>query len=342
MTAATNTSYTRGGERPRDVTRATLLSLLIHAVLILLIALFSALSFQFSPAVKEEEEEPMELTILPEPPPNIRQEPVYVATTAAQEVEEAPPDAPFESDRDTRAASEIDPTDPTLAMPAVEGEESEFLDFRRQELTLGPQPVPSIPSPATEPRPLAEAAPAPEPVVEEEPVKEEETPAPPKPEELAMLRPQERPSPQPTPRVQEIRPATPVTESPAGFQPQARTTRIQGGISTRGRAAVDAAATPLGKYKKMLSDAIGSRWYYYVNAEIGLLNIGTVVIRFTVEQDGSVRGIQVLSNTSNESFATCSIRSIVEAEIPPIPPDVAAVLNDGRIEVDYTFTILAN
>ena len=105
---------------------------------------------------------------------------------------------------------------------------------------------------------------------------------------------------------------------------------------------MDAAATPLGRYKKMVSDAIGSRWYYYVNDQIGLLNIGTVEIRFIVSSNGKVGGVKVLSNTSNESFASVSVNSIIEAEIPPIPDEVAKLLVNGRLEIDYTFTILSN
>ncbi len=57
---------------------------------------------------------------------------------------------------------------------------------------------------------------------------------------------------------QPSRPQTP------GFQPERRVTRLTGGITNRGRASVDAIGTPLGRYKKAISDAIGSRWYYYV------------------------------------------------------------------------------
>jgi hypothetical protein len=105
---------------------------------------------------------------------------------------------------------------------------------------------------------------------------------------------------------------------------------------------VDAVGTPLGKYKKALSDAIGSRWYYYVSDQISILAVGTLTIRFTVLQSGKVVGLQVLRNSSNESFASVSIRAILEADIPPIPPDVAQHLENNAIEVDYTFSILAN
>jgi hypothetical protein len=50
----------------------------------------------------------------------------------------------------------------------------------------------------------------------------------------------------------------------------------------------------------------------------------------------------VIRNTSNESLASISIAAIVNAEIPPIPPEVAKLLDNGRLEIDYSFTVLAN
>jgi TonB family protein len=134
----------------------------------------------------------------------------------------------------------------------------------------------------------------------------------------------------------------PSTPSTSGFQPETRVTRLRGSISNRGRASVEANATPLGRYKKAVSDAIGSRWYYYVKSQMGLMNIGTVDIRFTILPNGKVKAPQILNNSSNESFASVSLSAIVQAEIPPIPPEVEAVLENGRIEIDYSFSILGN
>ena len=105
---------------------------------------------------------------------------------------------------------------------------------------------------------------------------------------------------------------------------------------------MEANATPLGRYKKQVSDAIGSRWYYHVNSQMGLLNIGTVEIRFQVLPDGKVKSPRVISNSSNESFASVSLAAVIQAEIPPIPPELVGLLENGRLEIDYSFTILGN
>ncbi len=79
-----------------------------------------------------------------------------------------------------------------------------------------------------------------------------------------------------------------------------------------------------------------------MNSQLGLLNIGRVEIRFTVTPEGKVKSPQVLSNSSNESFASVSLAAIMAAEIPPIPPDVAKILENGRLEIDYSFSILGH
>jgi TonB family protein len=162
--------------------------------------------------------------------------------------------------------------------------------------------------------------------------------------QLALLeppKPKSPPRPKTAKAVQQQR-QQPQAAQPPGYQPQTRITRIRGNISNRGRSAVSATATPLGRYKKMLSDAIGSRWYYYVTEQMGLLNVGTVEVRFVVRESGKVERVQVLRNSSNESFASCTVRAIMEAEIPPIPKELVPMLESGRIEIEYSFTILSN
>jgi outer membrane biosynthesis protein TonB len=166
---------------------------------------------------------------------------------------------------------------------------------------------------------------------------------------LEPPKPQDQPKPtppKPTQTPQDQRPPTPPSPpqppSAPGYQPQTRITRIQGNISNRGRSSVAANATPLGRYKKMLSDAIGSRWYYYVNRDMSLLTGGTLQLSFIVTAEGKVEKIKVVSNTSNETFAACSVSAIMDAELPVIPKDLIPMLEGNRIQIDYSFTILSN
>ena len=105
---------------------------------------------------------------------------------------------------------------------------------------------------------------------------------------------------------------------------------------------MNAVGTPQGRYKKLLEDAIGSRWYYYVNARGDLIDIGTTSVTFEVMADGSVRNLRIIENTANEASASIALRSIQETRFPPIPEDLLATLPDGHFTMDESFTIFAN
>jgi hypothetical protein len=218
-------------------------------------------------------------------------------------------------------------------VPSLDGRDSPALELTNTDYKDGKQGEAAAPMA----QPQTESQPAPpEPVATPEPALPATT-------QLALRDAPPRPkAEQQKPETKPAQPARPKPPAASGFQPETRITRIKGNLSNRGKASVDAAATPLGRYKKMVSDAIGSRWYYYVNDQIGLLNIGTVEVRFIVSSNGKVGGVKVLANTSNESFASVSVNSIIEAEIPPIPDEVAKLLVNERLEIDYTFTILSN
>ena len=306
----------------REALAALALAILIHLALVFGAGWFFVLAanIPFQPAAAEPE--PVRLVILP-PEPKPAKRPVFVPSQSSETPARKPrEDAPFESDRDSIAASEAAPTG-TEPVPSVDGREENALTLRDQTYSAGKPEQPAAPAVPQESKPAEQAAPTPR--LEE------------------ITAPIEKPKPitqaTPKPAEQTARPAPPTA---TGYRPETRVTRLRGNVSTRGRASVEANATPLGRYKKQVSDAIGSRWYYYVKSQSGLLNLGTVEIRFTVEPSGKVRGPRILRNSSNESLASVSIASIINAEIPPIPPDVAKLLDNGRLEIDYSFTVLAN
>jgi len=317
-------------EYRRKAVAAFVASVLIH----LFVIVFATFIIAFRPPmiVAPAEEPPVELTIVapPESPP--KQKPSYVETSESQRTDKPPEDSAFESDKDTQAAAPL-PATGDAPVPTQDGTESPALSLENKEYTAGPMPRPSTPAvqPQQETPPEQETAEA----------KPKITPRPST--QLALLeppKPKSPPRPKTAKAVQQQR--QPQTPKPPGYQPQTRITRIRGNISNRGRSAVSATATPLGRYKKMLSDAIGSRWYYYVTENMGLVNVGTVEVRFVVRESGKVERVQVLRNSSNESFASCTVRAIMEAEIPPIPKELVPMLESGRIEIEYSFTILSN
>jgi protein TonB len=197
------------------------------------------------------------------------------------------------------------------------------------------QPAETAPAPEVPPSEVAPPDPPAEPV-EEKPVEEEK---PPEPDALLAMN-QPRREEESKPREQP-RPPAPPPARPA-FQRQARPTRLRGSVDSTGRSTVASVATPLGRYRKAISDAIGSSWYYYIGPRLDMFSYGTLSVVFTVDRTGKVRKPRVSSNTSNESFEIVTLESILAAEIPPIPPDVLPALEGGQIEIDYTFSIITD
>ena len=297
------------------------LSIFLHIFLLMAIAFF-LLNPSKPPPLSYAEENPIQLTILP-PTPATTPQPAFVSTSPQKKSTKKPKkDAPFESDNDSIAASEKSPTG-QLAMPTLEGKDERGLEFHNRSQSSG-KPSESAAANAAESASLPKAEAEPTPRMEAE---------------IALL---EKPRPKSPPSTTQNADSKPKPTASSGYQPETRISRIRGNISNRGRSSVEANATPLGRYKKELSDAIGSRWYYYVNSQMGLLNIGTVEIRFTVLPNGKVKAPQVLSNSSNESFASVCISAILQAELPAIPPEVSNLLENGRLEIDYSFSILGN
>ena len=316
----------------RKALAALVASILLHLFIIGSVGL--VLAFRRPILVPPPEESPVELTLVAAPDTTPKQKPPYVQTSESQRSDKPPENSVFESDKDTHAASPL-PAAGDAPVPTQDGRDQPGLSLENREYTAGP--VPRESSPAVQPR--EEAAPEPKP--------EESMPkmTPKQSTQLALLeppKPKTAPRPKAAKAVRQEQQQQAKTPQPPGYQPQTRITRIRGNISNKGRAAVSATATPLGRYKKMLSDAIGSRWYFYVTEQLGLLNVGTVEVRFMVRENGNVERVQVLRNSSNESFAACTVRAIMEADIPPIPKELVPMLEGSRIEIEYSFTILSN
>jgi outer membrane biosynthesis protein TonB len=114
---------------------------------------------------------------------------------------------------------------------------------------------------------------------------------------------------------------------------------LSGSITNHGTSSVNATGTPLGRYQKMVYDAIGTRWYQNVEKQREVISNGTARASFWIERDGRVTNLKVIQNTSNETFANICIHSILEIKLPPIPKGVADVLPPKGLETQISFTI---
>jgi DNA polymerase-3 subunit alpha len=226
----------------------------------------------------------------------------------------------FESNANSIAASEL-PASGDVPLPSQTGKDRPVVDLETHPYSIqmdGAQPQPSA-VPHENPNPLAAPQTQPGPVTAAE--------------QFAML------TARPTPAVEPSAGA----QTQSAYRPWKQRTHISGNITNRGISAVNALGTPLGRYEKILKDAVGSRWYAYVDHRRDLINIGTLRLRFYIDRSGQVKGLKITENSSNEAFANVCLQSVLEAHLPPIPDDVASTLPSEGLEVDgFTFTIYPN
>lgn len=338
----------------RKLGLAILISLFLHLVVGYSLAAFGSALTPAPPL----EDKPVELTMVDlsaTPPPLVPKDPPFMETAPSKESAEKPKEQTFESNANSIAASEL-PATGDAPLPTQDGKERQDVNLETHQFSLPtdgskPQPEPQSTvaaesKPAPPPKAKASAAPISTPTAA--PVT---TPAP---EQFAMLTSTPPPpikapdetEPSPPPIVAES--ALPVAPRPkpelaaSSYQAQKEETRITGRLTNRGPSSVNAVGTPLGRYQKAVSDAIGSRWYYYMNSKMDLASIGTANIQAEVDAEGHVQKLRVVSNNANEAFANICLQSFQEARIPPIPPDLIATLPEGRMPVDFFFTSYAN
>ena len=136
----------------------------------------------------------------------------------------------------------------------------------------------------------------------------------------------------------------PVSHPPASsaYRREQIQERMAGNISKRGVASVNAVGTPLGRYEKIVYDAIGKRWYALCDANRDRVDIGTVHVQFVVARDGKINDIKVTSGGTSESFANLCLQSVQDAKPGTIPEDVMAILPPEGLPGEVSFTGFQN
>jgi outer membrane biosynthesis protein TonB len=358
MTTTTDQRTSRRSRRKKSFPFFVILSCLIHGALIIFLAILFARNLLKKEIHKSPPPPEVTLEIIP---PSKNERPFIEAKEVS---EKAPENSPFQSDQNSKAASEQTP-EGQLPLPSQQGIEQAALELENQRHTPGEKPASQAGNPLPAQPPTSPSTPARQSPSQQKPSQSttpaatpnttpnpQPTPPPPPPNNIKLLEAPKSPVESSKQTVQTADKASPTSTSPPrqasvpgsqgitkGYQPETRQTVIHGNISNRGRSSVAAEATPLGLYRKGVSDAIGSRWYYYVDERMGVLSIGTVDVSFKVTASGKVSGLHVVSSNGNESLTDCSLRSIMDAKLPPIPPDVARTLQNGVLEIDYSFTV---
>jgi len=298
-------------------TRTVLLALLAAILIHLLVAFFlAAFGGVFSPSAPVEDK-PSELTLVDLAPTSKNS--AFIENDESKKAPE-PKEKTFESNANSIGASELAATG-ELPLPSQTGKDRPFMDLETHQHSLetkGAQPQPSA-APQENPNPSAAPQTQPAPATAAE--------------QFAML------TQQPTPPVEKSV-TSPQTRS--AYRSMKERTRIAGRITNRGVSSVNALGTPLGRYQKFLLDAIGSRWYAFIDRQIDLVTIGTARVVFVVDRSGHVKNLKVVENSSNETLANVCIQSIQEAQLPPMPDDLATTLPPEGLDMDIPFTIFPN
>jgi outer membrane biosynthesis protein TonB len=125
-----------------------------------------------------------------------------------------------------------------------------------------------------------------------------------------------------------------------GYQTERSRSLMRGNIDRRGQNSIEADASALGVYNKEVSSAIGRVWNSYVRADSELMKIGTVTVRFTLDEAGDVIALSVVKNTSGgEVLASKTVLAIYDADIPPIPEDVLADIGRNGMDIEFSFSV---
>lgn len=143
-----------------------------------------------------------------------------------------------------------------------------------------------------------------------------------------------RPPSEPRPR-----PGDPMASERDVFQPHTRRRHFEGGINRRGQSAVDAAETPVGRYGKLVNQAISRQWHLYRIANADFLTYGNMKVEFQITRDGRIENLRILEKAPNAVMTDFTLNAILDARIPAIPADVLPILEDGRFNMSYQIII---
>ncbi len=158
--------------------------------------------------------------------------------------------------------------------------------------------------------------------------------------DLAALTPRQN-TPPPSPLANPAAQASSPSSAPSNFEQR---TAIEGGQTAviRSMTSFDTRATPLGRYIQYVLNKIKYRWLQLVSdpTKTGLLKVGTVHAKFDLMADGTVRNIQLISD-SNDVIFTGLCRDAIwypGAQYNPFPPEVAAALGEKK-EFEISFAL---
>ena len=91
----------------------------------------------------------------------------------------------------------------------------------------------------------------------------------------------------------------------------------------------------MGRYKKQVLQTIERKWHQYRGKYADFVSYGTLRITFRVDRQGNPKGMRIVRNDTSAVTAEFTVKAILDADIPPMPADVATLLGERGLEIDY-------
>ncbi len=270
----------------------------------------------------------------------------YLRTTQDAETTNPPAKPDFISDRNTVASAKLaaDPAGVT-AMPTLNGVNvvtSELADREHKDGQLGNDSAPPTP-PLPKPEALLPQLPPQQKMIESKEHLALDIRRAGDPPELApeMKTPDEPPGPKPMAAGGSAPSASPPEKD--SFTPQTWTGATKGTVGSPGsRDSVNAVSTAAGRYEHHVKLAIEMKWHEILQQKKFLVDPGKLRLQFYVDRNGKVapKELFIVFNEANAELTEIARRSILEAEISPIPEDLLPTLEQGRFGTEYDAVLL--
>ena len=123
------------------------------------------------------------------------------------------------------------------------------------------------------------------------------------------------------------------------FSPMTRTAKVKGTITNKGAAAVDAEASPVGRFMRSVTSAVEKTWHEYRQQRGEAVAEGYLKVSFYVNREGHVDDLKFIEKSGNALMDSFTLDAILHADIAPIPKDLLPLLDDGRFPVEYEIII---
>ncbi len=130
----------------------------------------------------------------------------------------------------------------------------------------------------------------------------------------------------------------PPSDKPS-FTPETDINKVSGSLSNRGVAAMDVEASELGKYKKSVTQAIERKWHRYRQNYADYATFGSLRLKFKVNEKGEPVNLKTVRNNSNAIMTEFTLKSVLDADIPPMPKKIKELLKGRGLEITYDVII---